>query len=106
MIDGIGLLVGLFVIPAVLLVIGHHLRRRPARMRRLFWGGVLGYLAGLIVATAAMLAPPIWWEGGGIARDILVYWAMPAGFVSGLALAAAVTLLPARPSGNRISPFS
>lgn len=86
MIKGIALLAGLFVFPALLLITGHHLRRRDARTRHRFWGGVLGYLVGLLIATAAMLAPPVWWEGGSAVRNLLVYWSMTAGFLGGTAV--------------------
>lgn len=84
--DGIALLAGLFVVPILLLATGHRLRRRDAPTRYRFWGGVLGYIVGLLVATAAMLAPPVWWQGGGVVRELFVYWAMTAGFVAGIAV--------------------
>lgn len=38
---------------------------------------------GILVATAAMLGPPILWAGGSIARDFAVHWSMLIGFVAG-----------------------
>jgi hypothetical protein len=83
----LALLVGLFVAPAILLRLGHRFRERDDRQRRRFWGGVIGYLVGLLVSTAAMLGPPVWWAGGSVARELCVHWAMLVGFTIGVLLA-------------------
>ena len=88
MIAGIALITGFFLVPAGLLVIGHRFRGRPARRRRVFWGATIGYLAGVVVASAAMMLPPVLWTNSPALRAAAVFWAMPAGallgFVAGL----------------------
>lgn len=71
----LALLVGLFVVPCVLLWMGHRLRRRTAAWRGAFWGTVTGHTAGMLVSVAAMHVPPVLWAGGD-ARTLLVHWGM------------------------------
>lgn len=87
------LLMGLFVVPALLLALGHRLRRRPPCWRRVFWGGVIGHSIAILVTLAVTLTPPVAWEGGPRLRDAAVHWSMVLGAVVGSATAAA---LPAR----------
>lgn len=91
--EQLALLVGLFVVPALLLALGHRLRRRPPLWRRVFWGGVIGHSIAILVMLAAALYPPILWEGGLRARDVAVHWSLVLGGVAGGAIAAG---LPAR----------
>ena len=95
--EHLALLVGLFVIPALLLVLGHRLRRRKPFWRRVFWGAVAGHSVALLIMLAATMYPPVLWEGGLRARDIAVHWSMVLGAVVGSAIAAA---LPARKRGS------
>lgn len=57
------LLVGLFVVPVVLLWLGHGLRYRDAREKGAFWGGVIGYGAALGAFLVLTLVPPVGWAG-------------------------------------------
>jgi hypothetical protein len=91
--ENLALLMGLFVVPALLLALGHRLRRRPLVWRRVFWGGVIGHSIAILVMLAATLYPPILWEGGLRARDVAVHWSLILGGVVGGAIAAG---LPAR----------
>lgn len=84
MISRLALLLGLFAAPAVLLYYGYRFRERSDPVRRRFWGGVTGHVLGMLVATAAMLAPPIAWTGGALTRDLAVHWSMLAGFLIGV----------------------
>lgn len=84
--ERVALLFGLFGVPALLLFMGHRLRDRAKPARRRFWAGLVGHLAGLLVSTVAMMAPPIWWAGGSFARDFAVHWSMLIGFGLGLIL--------------------
>lgn len=90
--EHVALLLGLFVVPAVLLALGHRLRRRRLLLRRVFWGAVVGHSIALLVMLAATLYPPVGWEGGTRPRDIAVHWSMVLGAVAGGALGAALTL--------------
>ena len=87
------LLMGLVVVPALLLALGHRLRRRPPLWRRVFWGGVAGHSIAILVMLTVTLTPPVAWEGGPRLRDATVHWSLVVGAVAGGAIAAA---LPAR----------
>ena len=87
------LLVGLFAIPALLLALGHRLRRRRPFWRRVFWGAVAGHSIALLVMLAVTLYPPVGWEGGPRARDHAVHWSLLLGSLAG---GAAATLLRSR----------
>lgn len=50
-----GMVIGMFVVPAVLVRMGHRLRRRSARWQRAFWGARSGHLAALV--AGALTAP-------------------------------------------------
>lgn len=81
------LLLGLFAAPALLLWLGHRLRRRSAPWRAVFWGGVIGHSVGMLVTLAAAHYPPVLWGGGGW-REAMVYGAMLVGTVLGAAAGA------------------
>ena len=89
MIAGVALIAGLFLVPLALLAVGHRFRSRPARRQRIFWGGTIGYFAGVVIACTAMMLPPVLWTNSSALRGLTVFGAMPAGFLLGLA----VTLL-------------
>jgi hypothetical protein len=72
---GIGLLLGLFLVPAVLLQLGHRLRHRTPRERRIFWGGLVGHSGGALISTIALMAPPVMWADGTL-RLFAAHWAM------------------------------
>jgi hypothetical protein len=91
--EHVALLMGLFVVPALLLAIGHRLRRRPPLWRRVFWGGVIGHSIAIVVMLIASMYPPVFWEGGLRARDAAVHWALMLGAMVGSVIAA---VLPAR----------
>lgn len=78
----LGLLVGLFGVPSVLLWLGHRLRRRPPRMRGIFWGATIGYVLGMLVMLVVIHYPPVLWEGAD-GRTAAVHWGMIAGAVLG-----------------------
>ena len=86
--ERVALLVGLFVVPALLLALGHHLRRRPRVWRRVFWGAVVGHSLALLVTMVAALFPPIWWAGGSFWRDAAVHWSLLFGGLLGAAFGA------------------
>ncbi|HET9227865.1 MAG TPA: hypothetical protein VFR31_14415 [Thermoanaerobaculia bacterium] len=90
--EHVALLLGLFGVPALLLAIGHRLRRRPPLWRRVFWGGLIGHSLALLALMIVMMYPPVLWEGGVRARDIGVHWSLILGAVVGGGIAA---LLPA-----------
>ncbi|HEX2080518.1 MAG TPA: hypothetical protein VHG08_22635 [Longimicrobium sp.] len=78
----LALVVGLFVVPALLLWLGHRMRRQSAARRRVFWGAVIGYLAGMLVTLVAIHYPAVLWTGGGW-RTAVVHWGMVVGTAVG-----------------------
>jgi hypothetical protein len=86
------LLLGLFAVPALLLALGHRLRRRPPFWRRVFWGAVAGHSLALLVTLAASLYPPIGWEGGPRPRDHAVHWSLALGALAGGAIGGGLPL--------------
>ncbi|MBW3572392.1 MAG: hypothetical protein KY467_14920 [Gemmatimonadetes bacterium] len=74
----LALLAGLFVVPVLLLWLGHHLRRRPPAWPPVFWGAVIGYVAGMLVMLVAIHYPPVLWASGGW-RTAAVHWGMVVG---------------------------
>ena len=84
------LLIGFLGAPLWLLAVGHRLRYRTSRVKRLFWGALTGHTSGLVIALAAMVFPSISWESGGQMRVLLVHWSMLAGVLLGLSVAVAV----------------
>ncbi len=70
------MLVGIFVVPALLLWLGHRFRRRTPRQRGLFWGALTGYLLAIVSATLAGTLPPYLWAPDDIFRGIAGYGAL------------------------------
>jgi hypothetical protein len=82
----LALLLGLFVVPTLLLVLGHRLRERSERQRGAFWGGVIGHSTAALVAITAMHYPPVLWTTD--ARTTLAFWAMLVGGLIGAGIGA------------------
>lgn len=80
----LALVIGLFIVPAVLLWLGHRMRRHPAVRRRVFWGATIGYVLGMLLMLAAIHYPPVLWAGGGW-RTAVVHWGMVVGALLGAA---------------------
>jgi uncharacterized membrane protein YkvI len=80
------LLLGLLVIPALLLWLGHRLRDRTPRQRGAFWGGIIGHTAALLVALLALHFPPVLWTGN--VRTAIAFWLMCVGAAAGAAIGA------------------
>lgn len=80
------LLVGLFVMPLVLLALGHRLRRRSPAQRALYWGGLVGYLLAALAAMWVGMVPAAEWSERDTMRGVLGYWGLIIGpIVGGLA---------------------
>jgi len=79
-------LTGAFIIPALLLWLGHRLRERSPRQRGAFWGGVAGHSIAMLVALLALHFPPVLWQDG--ARVTLAFWSMLTGALIGAAIGA------------------
>lgn len=72
----LAMLVGVFVVPTLLLWLGHRFRRRTPRQRGLFWGALTGYLLGIVSATLAGTLPPYLWAPDDLFRGIAGYGAL------------------------------
>jgi len=72
----LALLLGLFVVPAIALALGHRIAKRPARQRGAFWGVVIGHTVAMLVATAAALYSPVKWSAADVARGAVGLWGM------------------------------
>lgn len=70
------MLAGAFVVPALLLVLGHRFRRRTPRVRRIFWGAVIGHILAIPIASAAAMYPAMEWDGGDQLRGALGLWSL------------------------------
>jgi protein-S-isoprenylcysteine O-methyltransferase Ste14 len=90
----LALLVGFFVVPTILLMIGHRLRERTPRQRGAFWGGIVGHSIALLVAIGALHYPPVIWTTD--VRIAIGFWSM----LLGGAVGAAIGALRARPGAQ------
>lgn len=79
-------LIGLFLMPLLLIRLGHRFRDRTSAERAAFWGGVIGHSAGMLVSIAFGLLPPVWWAEGPPLRDFVLHWAMLVGALGGVAV--------------------
>jgi len=68
------MLLGVFVVPAILLWAGHRLRRRSPRWLAAFWGGVTGHIVALLVGSVAGMIPAEQWEPTDVLRGALALW--------------------------------
>ncbi|MEX0891308.1 MAG: hypothetical protein WEB88_03990 [Gemmatimonadota bacterium] len=82
----IALLLGMFVVPGVLLRLGHHLRRQSLTARRMFWGGIVGWCGAVLLMVVASVLPPVLWTEG--AREVAVYWSLLVGGLAGMGVGA------------------
>ncbi len=62
---------GVFLVPTLLLIVGHRVRRRAPRWRRMFWGAIAGYVVAMVVGTAAGIFPPEAWGPADFWRGLL-----------------------------------
>ena len=82
------MLLGVFVVPVLLLWLGHRLRRRTPRQHRIFWGALAGHLASLPIAMLAAMIPPAEWSPADVLRGALGLWLPLVAPVVGAALGA------------------
>ena len=82
----VALLAGVFGPPLLLLAMGHAYRHRSHPVRGSFWGGVVGYGAGLVLTGSAMLVPAVDWTGASPLREMVVHTGPLAGCLLGLAV--------------------
>lgn len=69
-------LIGLFGVPAALLLIGQKLRSRSRPVQAAFWGAAVGHVvAGALAVTWGMI-PPEAWSDADVARGFAGLWAL------------------------------
>ena len=72
----VAFLIGLYVLPLGLLWLGHHLKRRPPRAKRVFWGAIIGHcIAGTLALVAGLMLPEEWTAQEQL-RGFLGLWAL------------------------------
>lgn len=72
------MLVGVFVVPAVLVWTGHRLRRRPPAWRGAFWGALMGHVVALVLGLAFGMFPPEEWSSDDRLRGAFALWSFLA----------------------------
>ena len=77
------MLLGLFAVPLLLLWAGHHLRRKPRWVHRIFWGGLAGHTIAALVALWFSMIPPEAWSPSDTLRGLGGFYSMLIGGVAG-----------------------
>lgn len=70
----VALLLGIFVVPAVLLWAGHRMRRRSPGWHRVFWGAVIGHFFALGIGSVAGMMPAEQWAATDTLRGAAGLW--------------------------------
>lgn len=86
----VALLLGIFVVPAVLLWAGHRMRRRSPAWHRVFWGAVMGHLVALVIGSVAGMMPAEQWAGSDTLRGAAGLWSFLVLPIVGVLLARVV----------------
>lgn len=68
------MLVGILVVPAGLLWLGHRLRRRSPAARAVFWGAIVGHVVAIVLGMTFGMLPPEEWAPGDRMRGALGLW--------------------------------
>ena len=84
------MLAGAFGIPALLLWLGHRLRRRAPRWQGVFWGAVVAHVVSVPIAAVAAMTPPVEWAPTDAMRGLLGLWLLLLAPVIGGAIGAAL----------------
>ena len=68
------MLLGVFVVPAGLVWLGHRLRRRPRAWRGAFWGALVGHVVAVAAGLAFGMTPPEEWGPNDRMRGAFALW--------------------------------
>ncbi|MDQ3081802.1 MAG: hypothetical protein M3R07_06270 [Gemmatimonadota bacterium] len=88
----VALLIGLFIVPGIMLYLGHRLRRRSFRARKIFWGMFFGHTTGALLATWYSMIPPELWSSSDFWRRALGFYGMLLGGLVGALIGFLVSL--------------
>ncbi len=80
------MLVGVFIVPALLLWGGNKLRRRPPAWRGTFWGAVVGHLVAIVLGSVAAMVPAAEWSEGDTWRGLFGFWSFTLAPLAGAAI--------------------
>lgn len=94
-------LVGLFVVPTILLVYGHKIRRRSPRGRAAFWGAVTGHCSAAVLAVSLGMIPPETWTSEETWRGFVGLWSLLVLPLAGAVIGFALHREPARATDAR-----
>ena len=72
----VALLAGLFVIPAVLLTVGHRLRKRSARVQSAFWGAIVAHIVASLAVVVFSMIPSEGWQATDVLRGTIAFWSL------------------------------
>ena len=84
----VALLAGLFVIPAVLLTVGHRLRKRSARVQSAFWGAIVAHIVASLAVVVFSMIPSEGWQATDVLRGAIGFWSLLIAPVVGAAIGA------------------
>jgi hypothetical protein len=73
-VEQLALLAGLYGVPCLLLAAGHRVRRKSARMQRVFVFATAGYLLAALTTVVAALVPSAPWTARETLRGLLGWW--------------------------------
>lgn len=68
------MLAGLFVVPGVLLAVGHRLRKRSLRVQSAFIGAAIAHILAGVAATVASMISPAEWRSDDLWRGVFGFW--------------------------------
>lgn len=63
------------------------MRRRTPLQRRIFWGGLIGYLVAALAAMWVGMTPAAEWSSADTVRGLLGYWGLIVGPILGAIVA-------------------
>lgn len=80
------LMLGMFVVPALLLATGHKLRKRSPRVQSAFWGAIVGHIVAMLLASYFGMVPAESWQSSDTVRGFFGFWFMLVAPVIGAAI--------------------
>lgn len=82
------MLAGVFVVPTVLLWLGHRIRRRSPVARGAFWGALIAHVVVAPIAMVVAMYPAAEWASTDVVRGALGFWSLLVAPVCGASIGA------------------